>query len=711
MVGRVDTSFPVSQSSHPCSELIFFEVSLVNLTVVSDPRKNTFADRSESSQWSVTMTKPDLHLTIAWQRLMTALLLIFLVSLAGFLPPRADASPITADMRSSKTKIGPALQARLNRVGPGETVPVIVRLQDRVDIRPMAVPTREKGPRRAAARAAMIKSLKERANRSRQPLQNLLQRHGVVKQRDLWLINAVAVDATPDLIGELMLLPEVESVVVDAPVELPEAETLAVSGPAQPNVALVNAPDLWALGYAGQGVTVAIVDSGVDVNHPDLAPTWRGGSNSWFDPNGEHPWAPVDVDGHGTQVAGLVLGGQNSGQYLGVAPAAQWIGVKIFADSGLAPRSSIHAGYQWLLDPDSNPDTDDAPDIVNNSWGFESTPDVCDATAVEFQTDLQVLRAAGMAVVFAAGNTGPAENTSTPPANYPESFAVGSVGTFGSSTLISDFSARGPSACDNTIYPELVAPGFLVWTTDLTEEESDTSDFYTHVAGTSFATPHVSGIMALLLSAFPGLPLDELEQALTQSATDLGDVGPDNSYGFGLVNALAAYRLLDNQTANTPPVAPQLVAPSDKATVDPDVTFRWLPASDADGDSIAQFLVYSTQADFATETTRQVDSVPAAVQEAAACGLIGLLVAGLLRRRHRWTALLVFAVLITILTSCGGGGGGDDPAVVEDSPVLAGTESLTISGLMPGTTYYWKMIARDSRGAETESSVWSFQVR
>ncbi|MEJ2471210.1 MAG: hypothetical protein P8Y96_08815 [Desulfuromonadales bacterium] len=153
------------------------------------------------------------------------------------------------------------------------------------------------------------------------------------------------------------------------------------------------------------------------------------------------------------------------------------------------------------------------------------------------------------------------------------------------------------------------------------------------------------------------------------------------------------------------------MAPADTATVDPDVTFRWLPASDADGDSIAQFLVYSTQADFATVTTRQVDSVPAAVQQAAACGLIGLLVAGLLHRRHRWAALLLVAAFLMSLAACGGGGGGDDPAAVDNSPILAGTESLTISGLTPGMTYYWKMIARDSRGAESESSVWSFQVR
>ncbi len=245
-------------------------------------------------------------------------------------------------------------------------------------------------------------------------------------------------------------------------------------------------------------------------------------------------------------MTGLVLGGNNNGinPYIGVAPDAQWIGVKIFADDGTTLVSAIHDGFQWLLDPDGNPSTDDAPDIVNNSWGFESAPDTCSDSSLVFQADVQALKAAGIAVVFSAGNTGPGASTSIAPANYPESFAVGSVGTDTSVSEISNFSAQGPSACDGTIFPEIVAPGFRVRTSDLTAGGIQ-PDSYALVDGTSFSAPHVSGVLALLLSAFPGAPVDFLETALKQSANDLGAVGTDNTYGYGLVDALAAFNYLN----------------------------------------------------------------------------------------------------------------------------------------------------------------------
>ena len=165
----------------------------------------------------------------------------------------------------------------------------------------------------------------------------------------------------------------------------------------------------------------------------------------------------------------------------------------------------------------------------------------------EFQADIQTFKAAGIAVVFAAGNTGPSASTSISPANNPGSFAVGSVGTLASTTEISNFSARGPSACDGTIFPEIVAPGFDVWTSDLTAG-GIFPDSYALVDGTSFSAPHVSGVMALLLSAFPDTPVDLLETALKESATDLGATGADNAYGYGLVDALAAFNYLSVDT-------------------------------------------------------------------------------------------------------------------------------------------------------------------
>lgn len=282
------------------------------------------------------------------------------------------------------------------------------------------------------------------------------------------------------------------------------------------------------MGFYGQGVVVAIMDTGVDVNHPDLVASWRGGSNSWFDPYGEHPSAPVDLLGHGTQVMGVIVGGDAGGTAIGIAPEAQWIAVKIFDDHGKATTVSIHQGFQWLLDPDGDPETPDAPHVVNNSWTFGSPG--CD---LAFQADLQVLRYAGILPIFAAGNFGPGASTDVSPANYPEAFAVGAVDNDGG---LYAYSSHGPSACGEgpTIFPEVVAPGVAVWTTDRLGG-------YTSATGTSLAAPHVAGALALLLEVYPDLTADEQEAALIHSALDLGVAGPDNEFGHGRLDLLAAY--------------------------------------------------------------------------------------------------------------------------------------------------------------------------
>jgi len=172
--------------------------------------------------------------------------------------------------------------------------------------------------------------------------------------------------------------------------------------------------------------------------------------------------------------------------------------------------------------------------VVNNSWGFDGA-DAGECKDV-FRPAVQALRAAGVAVVFAAGNTA----TSISPANYPESFAVGAVN---SALTIADFSARGPSACDGGTYPDLTAPGVNVRTTDLTLGGT-IPDSYATVTGTSFAAPLVAGGMALLLSVDPELTVDQLEQALVRSAIDLGIPGSDNDSGHGLIDLAAAHAFL-----------------------------------------------------------------------------------------------------------------------------------------------------------------------
>jgi subtilisin family serine protease len=184
-----------------------------------------------------------------------------------------------------------------------------------------------------------------------------------------------------------------------------------------------------------------------------------------------------------------------------------------------------------LLDPDNDPQTDDAPHIVNNSWSFANP-----GCNTEFLLDLQALYAAGILPVFAGGNFGPNEDTSVSPANYPEAFAVGAVTN---QDLILGLSSRGPSMCaeDETIYPEITAPGYDIFSSDL-------YGFYSTSTGTSMAAPHVTGSLALLLSAFPTMNIEDQQAFLLESAVDLGELGPDNVYGYGRVDVNQSYQAI-----------------------------------------------------------------------------------------------------------------------------------------------------------------------
>jgi len=218
------------------------------------------------------------------------------------------------------------------------------------------------------------------------------------------------------------------------------------------NVTALRAPDLWNLGYTGQGVVVANMDTGVLASHPSLTTRYRGGTNSWKDVTIEHYAAPTDIDGHGTMTMGLMVAGSEIGAPLGAAPGAKWIAVKIAYRQTIPyvrtvfDLSSVHAAFQWLLDPDNNPATNDAPDVVNASWGLSTIG--CDAQK-QFLADIQALKAANIAIVFAAGNFGTSGNAS--PQNYAESFSVGSVDV---TYTIEALSSRGPFGLHRQHLPE-----------------------------------------------------------------------------------------------------------------------------------------------------------------------------------------------------------------------------------------------------------------
>ena len=426
--------------------------------------------------------------------------------------------------------LDPELRGLLENSGAGDRIQVIVQFADRVDLEKL-----ESVGSKKQQRAALIGELRSRATFAQGPARDFLMTRGVDETISLWAINAMAVTATPEIVRELAQFQGVASVRLDAVVTASKAAAAPVADP-EWNLEMVQAPDMWAQGHTGSGVVVAVVDTGVDVLHQDLTDRWRGGLNSWFDPTGEHD-EPYDASGHGTQVAALIVGGEAGGTAIGMAPDAQWIAAKIFDDSGVGSLSGIHESLQWLLDPDGDPETDDAPHVVNNSWGLPEQSGEC---VTEFAADIQVLRAAAIAVVFSGGNTGPTDASSGSPGNNAGAFPVGGVDDAGG---VMTASSRGPSACDGGTYPTVVAPGDGVRTADLTFGGSFPNSYVT-VSGTSFAAPHTAGAMALLLGAHPQASIQQLEQALQGSAEDLGADGPDNDSGYGLLDVARAKTVL-----------------------------------------------------------------------------------------------------------------------------------------------------------------------
>jgi subtilisin family serine protease len=507
---------------------------------------------------------------LASKATIMAVVIAFLFFLLGqtiqlqWLAGKAEAAPPAPGAGSANGlgKIAPEMQAALQSLPANQMLTVIVTLKEQTDLQRLATdPVRLN---REARLRGVVETLRAKADSSQRALKVLLAIRRATGQVGevtyFWIFNGLAVTATPAVIQELAARPEVFNItpneIIQAP-PLPPSEQGTVGILAtEPNLSLINIPALWGMGYKGQGIVVANMDTGVDVDHPQLGPKWRGGTNSWYDPYNQHPTTPTDLagssSGHGTQTMGIMVGGiDNNGNDFGVAPEAKWIAVKIFKDDGSGDTAGFHAGFQWLLDPDGNPATADAPHVLNNSWTFQN---VGCAPNLTLQLDLQALRAAGILPVFAAGNSGPSDSTSKSPANYPEALAVGSISN---SNMIYSLSSRGPRppsppGCnDGTVYPEVVAPGVNIRTSNLYNPGIDPpAGTYTFATGTSFAAPHVAGALALLLDAFPNLTAAQQETCLINLAVGLGATGPDNTYGHGRIDLLATYQAVQSGSCN-----------------------------------------------------------------------------------------------------------------------------------------------------------------
>ncbi|MEU6076232.1 carboxypeptidase regulatory-like domain-containing protein [Micromonospora sp. NPDC047074] len=415
-------------------------------------------------------------------------------------------------------------------------VSVIIRLRDQVNLSTVADQAR--GAAAASGKAesrgrTVVTALRAKAAASQNGVRDLLARAGATKVRPYWVFNGFSATVSESALAQLAASPEVESVALDEQYTLPETTKGA---PRLPTWGLekVRATDVWAdYGFTGKGVVVGIMDSGVDGGHPALAGSYRGRdgdhTDSWFVATGENYPTPGDGGGHGTHVAGTIVGAP-PGDVTGVAPGAEWIAAKIFNDAGRASTSGIHAAFEWMLAPGGDPSK--APDVVNNSWGAD------DAYVTEYWEDVNAWVAAGIFPNFAAGNNGPGAPTVGSPASFPQSFAVGATD---SNDQIASFSSRGSATWDGVehIKPQVSAPGQDIYSTWPLALDPDG---YHTISGTSMATPHVTGVIALLLSAKPGLSVDAVRELLTSTARTEPHMGklPNNDYGAGIADARAA---------------------------------------------------------------------------------------------------------------------------------------------------------------------------
>ncbi|MGE5235854.1 MAG: S8 family serine peptidase [Acidobacteriota bacterium] len=427
--------------------------------------------------------------------------------------------------------------------------------------------------------------LREVAARTQPALIQALASRGV-EYRPYWVANMIWVRGGMDTIQAMAERSDVARVSANPMVNIGDLRPAQQpSDQAAPesiewNITKVHAPSVWALGYTGQGVVVAGQDTGYQWDHPALKTHYRGWNGAtadhnynWHDaihscvgnPCGCNLTVPCDDYGHGTHTMGTMVGDDGGSNQIGMAPGAKWIGCRNM-DDGTGSPTTYSECFQWFIAPTDlngqNPDPSKAPDVISNSWGCPPSEGCTDPLVL--QTVVANTVAAGIVVVVSAGNSGSScSSVVDPPAIYGD---VISVGATDSSDNIASFSSRGPVTIDGSgrLKPDVSAPGVSI------RSSVPPSTYQGGWSGTSMAAPHVTGEVALLLSAFPSWigQVDQIATRIEQTAVPRttsqtcggvpGSTIPNNTYGWGRIDALNAVSMANlgiAMTASPDPVA------------------------------------------------------------------------------------------------------------------------------------------------------------
>jgi serine protease AprX len=463
---------------------------------------------------------------------------------------------------------------------PRETASFLLVLRDRADLSGAASIAD-----RLERRRFVFEALRARADASQRRLVRRLAQAGV-RYRSFFLVNMIEVEGDRALAEELSGAGEVAAIAPNRPSTLrgvppggAEVSPLSASA-VEPSLSHIGAPTVWTSGYTGQGVVVGIADTGVAWEHPALKNRYRGfdGTSAshdynWRDaihgvtgnPCGSDTTAPCDDQGHGTHVTGTAVGTDGGENQIGVAPGARWIGCRNM-DRNVGTPARYAECFEFFLAPTDlaggNPRPDLGADVINNSWGCPESEGCTDPNVL--RGVIENVRAAGIFVAVSAGNSGSGcSSIDTVPAFYEASFTVGASSLF---DTIANFSSRGPVTVDGSgrSKPDVVAPGLNI-------RSAMPGDGYIRSSGTSMASPHVSGVVALVWSAAPWLtgqvaPTEEILRATAVRLTSdqscgaiIGSQIPNSVFGWGRVDAAAAVSAA--LATGTPPApAPRIPA-------------------------------------------------------------------------------------------------------------------------------------------------------
>lgn len=440
-------------------------------------------------------------------------------------------------------KIRGDLQQYLLSNPEGKKIPVMIEMAIQPDLKTMRGET-------GKAKADYLRSVEEATQSDLLEYLKSLSSADASKVHSFWIVNAISAELTPRVIEEIAERPDVGLVEPDDTFWIVDNETPPEGQLESPlsvewNISMIKADSVWYLyGITGNGVIVGNLDTGVDITHPALQGKWLG---YWFDGVNGQP-NPYDDHGHGTHTMGIMVGGDGPGPFqndIGVAPGANFVAAKGFSSSGSGETSWILACYEFFasLRVDSGVDVR----VVSNSWGS------CDQTNLTFWNATENWRELGIFPVFAIGNAPncgysepPPYGSAITPGNFP--IVIG-VGATTSADEIASFSLRGPAPDQNPwndtqywlrpdwnlIKPDISAPGQNI-------RSSVPGGGYESWSGTSMATPHVAGVLALMLERAPSLTFEQAYNIILDNAHHVpsGEPYPNNIYGWGRIDALAS---------------------------------------------------------------------------------------------------------------------------------------------------------------------------